>query len=174
MVTEPDGGAKDLGMVDQAEPPEDLAVGPLADNEAWAFVSPEEDPFDDRPDVVDCERGIGWDTEPLDPEPSTVGIDTADCNYFGVAQATQRPIAAGETLAVQLWHFQLVGDGPAHVGVALDGDVLWETTVEIPSESELIYEEFEVVGGAPEGAQLVFHLHNHGLNSWNLIAIRDP
>lgn len=145
--------------------------GPLIDHEAWvAMEDADDDPFADRPADIDCERGVGWDVELLDTD-VTVGIDTADCNYFSVAQPALRAIPPGESVLVRLWHFELVGDGDAHAAVAIDGDIVWERTIAIPRPSELIVDEFVLASGAPRDAQIVFHLHNHGLNSWNLAEI---
>ena len=168
-----EGPANDVGGQGDVGADEGVASGPVMDHEAWVAVAAADDPFDDRPDTVNCERGVGWDLELLDVD-ETVAVETGDCNYLGLSQPLLRSFASSETLAVQIWHFQLEGGGPAHAAVAIDGVVVWEMTIPIPSESGLIYEEFSVPDGAPLGAPLVFHLHNHGLNSWNFIAVRSP
>lgn len=146
------------------------ARGPIIDHNAWVAATAAEDPFPERVDEVDCERGFGWEVELLDTT-VTVGVETAACNYLSLVQPTLRQIEAGEPLLVQLFHFQLEGDGPAHVAVALDGEVLWEETIAIPATSRLISETVLAPRAFPTGTPVVLHLHNHGLNSWNFITL---
>ncbi len=145
--------------------------GPVIDHAAWRAVVT--DPFDHAPPVVSCDRGVGWELEPLDMV-ETVSVETAGCNYLALEQPLLRGVATGEVFAVKLWNFELVGDGPAHAAIAIDGAVVWEKTIVIPRDAGLTDEEFTVPAGAALGAPVVFHLHNHGLNSWNLITIGEP
>lgn len=165
-VPAPGDAASDAGA-DTA----DAASPTLIKHEAWAVLTADADPFDDRPAQVDCAPGSGWAVELLDLTP-TLGVDTGACNYLAVAQPAGRDVAAGERLTVDLWHFALEGGGPAHAAVAIDGAVVWEREIEIPADSALIHEEVAVARGFAAGAPVVFHLHNHGLNTWNLIDVR--
>ena len=135
----------------------------------WIPTAAGDDPFGDRPDVVACERGTGWDIELLDMT-QTVGVDTGECNYLSLSQPALREVSADEPLQVTLWHFELVGDADAHVGIAVDGDIVWERTIQIPAPSALIAEPINA-GRIEAGSSVVFHLHNHGINSWNLVDI---
>ncbi len=114
---------------------------------------------------------MGWEVEEFDGRPA-LGVETDACNPFVGAHPIAMAIAAGTTLRVRIWHYALVGDGEAHVGIALDDAVVWDRRVTRPSDSgALIEEEFVAPTDYPAGAALQFHLHNHGINSFNLLGV---
>jgi hypothetical protein len=137
----------------------------------WVSVSADEDAFTDRPALVSCSAGAVV-AEFLSAE-WVLGIDTGDCNYVTAAQRTKRAIAIGESIKVRLWHFQLSAPEPAEAHVALvidDLDVLNEH-VPIPQPGGLIVKQVRVERPVPVGSQALFHLHNHGANSWALAEV---
>ncbi|MEZ4470102.1 MAG: hypothetical protein R3F60_04695 [bacterium] len=60
------------------------------------------------------------------------------------------------------------GRGPAeaHVALGLGDDTLWQATVPIPSAARVEAVEVALPASHPAGAPVVFHVHNHGANSW--------
>ncbi len=148
----------------------------LVDHDAWVAVDPADDPFDDRPDDVDCAR-LAWTVETLGDAPS-LEVDTTSCDYLAVGQPTIADAAVGETVEVRLWHDELVAADPAetHVALAVDGAVVWETRLPVPAgeprEGAMVIATRELDEPIAEGAAVVFHLHNHGENSYNLVHFR--
>ena len=141
----------------------------LIDHTQWAAVDADDDPLaEHRPATVEC--GIaGWkiENEGLD-------VDTNYCNYLALAQPSLTTITEGRRVRLGFYHFDLVTADPgvAHVAVLVDGALLWEQEIEIPGTPKVpaaVYElEFEAPLSAPAGATVVFHLHNHGQNTWVL------
>ena len=147
----------------------------LVDAVRWAEVASPDDPFDDRPDGSFCETGA-WLPEDLNLELS-LGVDTGDCNYLTVVQPLLADVIPGDELYMRLWHYELIAGRPAQAHAALwaDGQVLWDVWVPIPSESGMVAPRWISQIYLEEGTPIMFHLHNHGANSWNLIEVsRNP
>ncbi len=143
--------------------------GPLATPDEWMQVAADADPFSDRLAQVDCEGGA-FGPEDFGGE-RAFSVDTADCNYITITQPAARSVCAGEQLKVRLWHFELTGPpGEGHIALAVNEGIVWEQSVAIPSDSELLVPRFEV-GDIIQGDPLHFHVHNHGANSYSLIEV---
>ncbi len=143
-------------------------AGQFVDHEDWAVT--DADPWPDHaPDPIECPE-LAWSYETQGGEPS-LEVRTDDCNYLVVEQTSIREALPGDELQFRLWHFDLVQFDPAeaHIGVQVDGRIVFEVTVPIPSSSEMISEEFAVQQAIPEGSPVVLHLHNHGANTWNMV-----
>jgi hypothetical protein len=141
----------------------------LLDHAEWQPVDAADDPLaDHRPSVVEC--GIaGWY-----PEGSAIEVNTNWCNYLALGQPSRAPIHAGAGVQLGFYYFNLTAPEPAlaHLALLVDGQVLYEQEVEIPGDARVAMLEFEAPFDAPEGAPLVFHLHNHGQNTWVLMHLR--
>ena len=137
----------------------------LIDHPAWVQIEAEDDPLaDHRPAEFGC--GVaGWYVENKHLE-----IDTNFCNYLAVGQPSLVAIEQGRRVRLGFYHFDLTSLNPAlaHVAVVVDGAILWERDVEIPGDAAVYELEFEAPFSAPAGSDLVFHLHNHGQNTWAL------
>ena len=141
----------------------------LIDHEAWQEVTAAEDPLaDHRPAEVECGLA-GWYVEDGQTE-----VDTNFCNYLSIRQPSLAAIEAGATLELGLYYFDLAAPEPAqaHVAIVVDGEILWEDTVDIPGQAQVYTLEFPSPLSAPQGAELDFHLHNHGQNTWVLQDLR--
>lgn len=141
----------------------------LIDHGHWVQIeASEEDPLaDHRPSSITC--GVaGWYLES-----EIIEIDTNFCNYLALRQDTLAAITEGSLVRLGFYHFDLVAPEPAlaHVAVLVDGQLLWEQEIAIPGAAMVYALEFEAPFSAPIGAELVFHLHNHGQNTWALQAI---
>jgi hypothetical protein len=137
----------------------------LIDHEQWQILEAAADPLaDHRPDLIECGLA-GWYLET-----SKLEVDTNFCNYLGVAQPSLVAVEQGQTVQVIFYHFDLVAPEPAlaHVAIWLDGQVLWEQEIAIPGDANVFVEEFASPITAELGSQVVFHLHNHGQNTWVL------
>ncbi|WP_146156304.1 hypothetical protein [Enhygromyxa salina] len=137
----------------------------IIDHQQWQTVEAAADPrADHRPDPVEC--GIaGWYIEN-----DLLEIDTNYCNYLALRQPSLVAIEAGQTVGLGMYHFDLVAPEPAlaHVAVYVEGQLLWEDSVEIPGAAKVYLEEIESPFRIGVGDEVVFHLHNHGQNTWVL------
>jgi hypothetical protein len=156
-----------------AEPIEDRGPAELVEAAAWTPAARELDVFaDHRPAEVECETPMGYAVE-AGPYGDVLEVDTGWCNYLTVTQPVRDSIRAGEEIEIRIWHFELFAPEPAtaHLGVGLGGAPAWTAEVEIPSPSGLILEVFPAPAEVAAGEPIQFHLHNHGLNSWQILSI---
>jgi hypothetical protein len=139
--------------------------GSLIDHERWQLLEADADPLaDHRPETVECGLA-GWYLEE-----SKLEVDTNFCNYLSVEQPSLVALEQGQLVEVIFYHFDLVAAEPAlgHVAIWIDGQLLWEQEIMIPGDANVFQEEFESPISAERGSQVMFHLHNHGQNTWVL------
>lgn len=137
---------------------------------AWAAAGHEHDPFiAHRPVEVRC-ADAGWEVEA-----DSLEVNTGECHYLVVEQPLLRAIEAGAPLCVTLWHQALYAEEPAlaHAAVAIGGEVVWEREAVIPGPSNIWRDEVVAPRAFDVGERVVFHLHNHGANTWNLGSIEE-
>lgn len=156
-----------------AEPePVDPEPFVIATIDGWVRVT---DPAADvfaamRPaDAPPCdETGYGLEQLGLSFE-----ILTGLCDYLTVAQPIIEPLSPGDVVTIRMWHDELQAPTPTegYAGVALNGVIGWETTVPIPSPYGTMGGEFTVGHDVAAGTMMQYHVHNHGINSWNLLDI---
>ena len=143
--------------------------------DAWAPAAPEADVFAHmRPADAECDPELGYQADALGGDPS-FEINTGWCNYLTVSQPLLTDVGEGDPIKLLLWHFELFSmepDASAYVGLAIDSETVWEQTIPIPSPSRLEIGEFLSPMTIDAGADVQFHLHNHGINSWDLLTIR--
>lgn len=138
----------------------------LVDQSAWRPLAASEDPLSDhRPQPVLCGYDRGYTREDLDIE-----IDTGACNYVALGQPARYRLVPGDEIRLVVWHYPLTATLPAsaHVALLLDGEVLWQRDVPIPTPADLYDATVTVPRELPAGAPLVLHLHNHGANQWRV------
>lgn len=159
-----------VAAIDAAPAPH-LTRTSLIDHALWTQVGSAEDPFIDRPADVRCPQSAAV-AEVLSEQPA-FGVDTGMCNYLTVRQLTRDHVAAGETIDVRLWHFELDAPNPgeAHAAVDVGGVRVLDQRVQIPAPGGLIKASLVADHAMAAGAPVYFHLHNHGANSWALIEI---
>lgn len=140
----------------------------LLDARAWQQTEAADDPAPDRPQSVEC--GIaGWYAEG-----EILEIDTNRCNYAALEQPVRIALAAGGTLHIDWYHFDLTSPEPfeAHAALYLDRTQQWERAVAVPGPGAVYAEQVVLQRAWPTGTTLRWHLHNHGQNSWRLESIR--
>ncbi len=158
-----------LAACSGAEPPEPVS---LVDHAVWETGRLEADPqAAHAPATIDCAPGT-YHTDGLPPL-DTFEVTTGDCNFLTASQPSASAIEAGDTVHLIVWHLDLDATlpGPGHVAVSIDGEVLWEVTVEVPSRAQLFDAEVVAPRAFARGATVVFHVHNHGTNEWNVQTI---
>ncbi len=140
----------------------------LVDPNAWTLVAPTDDPFE-PPAEVTCDEDA-WGPDDFGGE-LAFDVDTWSCDWLTVEQPLLAPIAARDALTVRLWHFELVYTDSAFANLALevDGELVWQRAEPIPKDSELLWDVWEAQRPAPAGSQVVFHVDNHGANSYHLL-----
>jgi hypothetical protein len=159
------------GSTSGSETGEGQDAGSLIDHEKWVVLEASDDPLaDHRPETIEC--GIaGWYLET-----SKLEVDTNLCNYLAVGQPSLVALEQGQMVEVIFYHFDLVAPEPAlaHVAILIDEQVLWEQEIVIPGDANVFQETFVSPISAEPGSPVVFHLHNHGQNTWvlqDLIAV---
>ncbi len=141
----------------------------LIEHAAWTTGRVEVDPqADHAPDPVECAVGT-YHVDGLPPF-ETFEVTTGDCNFLTAAQPSLAEVEAGETLHFIVWHLDLDATlpGPAHAALSIDGEILWELDVDVPADAALYDEQVEAPRAFTRGATVVFHVHNHGTNEWNI------
>jgi len=141
---------------------------PLIDHTMWAAVDADDDPLvEHRPADIQCTIA-GWFLEN-----DALEVDTNYCKYLAIGQPSLVAVTEGRRVQVNFYHFNLVAPEPAlaHIAITIDGALLWEQEIEIPGAAMVYQLEFEAPFSAPAGSPVVFHLHNHGQNTWALQSI---
>ena len=120
-----------------------------------------------RPEELACEE---WAYR---PEDGAFEVDTGVCNYLSVEQPSLAAIRQGDIVDIALWHQSLVApSGQAHLAILIGGDLIWEKTVDIPSYPAAYSPQIAALRAYPTGTPIVFHLHNHGSNNWQLLHLK--
>lgn len=155
-----------------AEPDDDDSDEPvsLVDHDDWVAVDPADDPFDDRPDTIDC-VATAWGYEFIGEDALEVRTNT--CDYLTVAQPSLAGGSAGDEMHIRLWHHQLTNFEAAesHIAVSVGGELMWEVRHAIPGDSGMDAPYFDSPIDFEVGDEVLFHLHNHGSNTWNFIEL---
>jgi len=148
----------------------DTAAEPVALLTAagWEVMSAAADPFpQERPASFECpdwcygEEGGGFE------------VNTDICVYGAFEQPIAAPVQAGDRLVVNLWHESLWAPEPAeaHVAIGVGDQRLWEASIVIPSEANVILAETEAEVSLPAGSAAWVHIHNHGGNSYQFLSL---
>lgn len=154
----------EIEVADEAATPADS----LIDVNDWEAQAAAGDTFAaHRPDVVDCPDNSWYN------EDGALEVETGFCNYLSVAQSSKTAIEEGDTLHLVLWHGNLAFDEPAtgHVGIAVDGNIVWEETVDIPSGANIFDVRLTADFSAPAGSKVEYKVGNHGYNTWTLLEL---
>jgi hypothetical protein len=149
----------------ESETGDSVEIGSLIDHEVWQVLEANDDPLaDHRPETVECGLA-GWYLET-----SKLEVDTNYCNYLALEQPSLVALEQGQMVEVIFYHFDLVAPAAAlgHVAILIDDQVLWEQEIAIPGDANVFHEQFASPISAELGSQVVFHLHNHGQNTWVL------
>ncbi|MEM6293073.1 MAG: hypothetical protein AAGA54_17485 [Myxococcota bacterium] len=140
-------------------------TGPLVVPDGWSASRLDHDPFvSHRPAAVTC-PDAGWGVEG-----TSVEVSTGDCNYLSVEQPLLLDVPEGTRIVVNLWHQVLHAERPAtgHAALVVGDDLLWEREVAIPGPGAVHGDVVIAPRDLRASERVVFHLHNHGVNTWNL------
>jgi mono/diheme cytochrome c family protein len=140
----------------------------LIDVDAWVEQSAGADSLAaHRPSDVDCPANSWYE------EDGALEVETGYCNYLSLVQPGKTAVRAGDALHLVLWHGNLAFEEPAtaHVAISIAGELVWEQEVEIPARAEIFDVRIPIDFDAPAGAEVEYHLHNHGYNTWTLLQL---
>jgi len=140
----------------------------LIDANRWARAELSEDPLPShQPPKIVCDPLGTHETD------GAFEVDTSYCNYALLTQDLAQDLPAGASVEVLLSHGPLVWTEPAqgHIALALDGQIVWERTVAIPSDAWIYQDVVTLKEDATAGSNWTLHCHNHGANSWRLYGV---
>jgi hypothetical protein len=150
----------------EQEPPVSLVAG-----EGWTRVVDEAaDSFAEaRPATATCDEAGFY----LDPLTRAFEVDTGLCDFLTIQQPAGEAIAAGDTVFIAIAHGELTAPSPSegYVGLALDGELVWEYQTPIPAPADVVEAEVEVSRDMAPGGNIQVHFHNHGANTWELTSL---
>ena len=141
----------------------------IIDQKAWTQVDFKKDPFE-APDDATCDAQSGIGSETLDGE-DTLAVLTGFCSWATVEQKSKVEVKKGDVLNLRIWHFELSGEGPAHVKLRIGEWMLFEREIPKPHKAQLIAESIVVPFDFDIGSQVYFHVDNHGANEYSLVEL---
>ena len=113
-------------------------------------------------------QGTGWLVED-----DALEIRTASCNYLSLTQQSLLNIASDTVLELAMSHSDLNFNAPssAHVALSIAGTTIWETTIPIPSDGNILKETITLPFAVAAGDPIDLHLDNHGSNAWSVYSL---
>lgn len=159
-----------VGCPGPDDPPAPTPV-PLVHMDEWTRVTdPTLDVFADQRPVDEICDDAGWSFDPLY---MSLAVGTDVCDYPTFSQATLEALEPGDVVDIDAFHGPLMAEMPSegYLGIAIDGVIVWEWTVPIPADAGVIEEQITIDQSFPVGAEMQFHVHNHGPNGWDLASV---
>jgi len=143
---------------------------PLVSLTDWSSVSRDADPFVTGAATAPPCVGSGFVVE---TDYDWLEIDTGLCNWVTLAASAHDAVANGQQLELSISHYDLNAAAPAEAELQLrfeDCDA-WSKTIPIPSAAQVEREQFASPCALNQGGTVLFHLHNHGQNTYQLQAL---
>jgi hypothetical protein len=146
-------------------------IEPVVRADAWTVVPLERDPYAEHHPGTECPPA-SFGVEDLGGE-DTFFINVQDCAYLTIEQPSLVEVEKDDLLRIRLWHFRLqaLGASTATITMTIGGEPILDEKIPIPSDSKLIATINPIGLDAEAGSPVVFHLRNHGNNSYNLIEV---
>lgn len=143
--------------------------GPVIASDRWIVAPLSVDPFPDHqpPQPWECKPGS------FRVENGSFEVETGSCAYGLFAQPLLVPVRAGQKLHMLAWHLILSSPEPAHGHMALylGKEKIFEVSPQIPGPAASYDREIVVKEDHPPGEPVILHIHNHGINNWNLLSL---
>lgn len=162
-----------FGCADHDQPPvreTERTFQPLVELDDWTAVSRDDDPFveDDAPPEDCVSPGVR-----VEDDQSWLELDTTQCGFITVAADARFDVAEGQKLKLEVSHFDLDAAEPATAKLRLRFETCeaWENAIAIPSPANVYELEFDSPCQVAQGGRVLFHLHNHGQNTYQLRSI---
>ena len=117
-----------------------------------------------QPAAIDCPPN-GFRVEGTQLE-----VQTDICNYAVIEWTTQYFVKGGTDIEALILHTGLWApeEGNAHFAISIDGDLFWQESPPIPSNTEFFFYEAKWPEDILPGTKVQLHLHNHGANDWRV------
>jgi hypothetical protein len=143
--------------------------------EGWTLVAPEDDPFDPPADAPFCPPEQIVVAPFGDGGPLALDVDTrAGCGWATLTQKTKVDIKAGDGLFTRVFYFAQSTTDPAVANVVLRIDDVDLLNFDVPlpiARGDLKFAELTFDHDIPAGSTALFHVNNHGDNTWNLLEV---
>ncbi len=147
-------------------PEAEKSFQPLVTLEDWGPLARELDPFADADTPEACEsEGVR-----VEEEQSWLELDTTACGFITLAAGAGYGVEEGQELALSVSHFDLDAAEPstAELRLRFEECDVWEKSIPIPSDARVYEERFSSPCAIAQGGRVLFHLHNHGQNTYQL------
>ncbi|MDB4975435.1 MAG: hypothetical protein JWN48_3776 [Myxococcaceae bacterium] len=145
-----------------------LQYARLVDNQSWQRYDAALDPLPSHePDPIVCQDSATY------LEYGSYEVDTTRCNYLLAQAPALRDVPVGSRVRVNFLHYDLLAASAAEAHLALlFGDSLqWEKFLPIPAPGDGFKETFVTSQPLAQGSPIRLHLHNHGGNTYLLVAL---
>jgi hypothetical protein len=159
------------GCSNDAEPPSpsktEAAFQTLVPLEGWSSVARADDPFVTDPEAAPACVGPGFR---LETDTQWLELDTGLCNWVTLASSALFDVSAGQQLRLDFSHYNLEAAAPAtaELKVSFPHCEVWTKQLPIPGEAAVYQEQFTSPCALKAGQSVLFHLHNHGQNTYQL------
>lgn len=173
-VAQRDGGSGSASFIDAARPALDASDVPytsLVDNLDWRRYDAAVDPLKShQPLEIKCFESATY------VEYGAFEVDTTRCNYLLAYTPALRAVPAGTVLRFNLLHYDLLAPQPAeaHVALLFGNELQWEQTIPIPAAGDQVETTFRSTVALSFQDPIRLHLHNHGGNTYLLVALEVP
>jgi hypothetical protein len=170
-ASQADATAAEAGVEDAAtEAAVDPDPRPLIHVALWKPVVGDEDPYV-ADAAVSCPPG-SFGEEALGGE-LVFYVRTETCPALTVRQASREAVVEGQTVRLRLFHFPLTAPEPsqARLRVRVGDDEVYQADLPIPSPQAELSAEWTATRDYARGTPIWFHVENHGVNEYALIAI---
>jgi hypothetical protein len=139
---------------------------PLVMLDDWSGVDRDADPFVSGDAPATC-VGPGFRVEEDD---NWLEVDTGLCNWVTLTGTALHAVEHGQLLELDLSHYDLNAAAPAtaELRLTLEGCDAWEKSIPIPSAASVYVEQFPSPCALKESGRVLFHLNNHGQNTYQL------
>ena len=143
----------------------------LVDVRAWRFVEPADDAL--WPALNDAALCNAGDVQ-VKPVGDALALEINTrfgCGWATATQTTPRALRVGDRVQTQIFYFPQSSfpTAVAEIAIAIDDEIVVQETLEIPAPSGLLQPVIVVDQDVDVGADVSFHIGNHGDNSWNLV-----
>ena len=149
-----------------AEPSEQALVS----YDGWRALSPEDDPF-----VTDVQAVPSCLSSGLRAEADTgwAELDTSQCGWITLRASALTAVTREQVLRLVVSHYDLEAPEPAEARLELRfGDCeVWSKSIPIPSPAAVYPEQLSSPCDLAADGPVLFHLNNHGQNTWQLQAL---
>jgi hypothetical protein len=159
-----------LGCSEAAAPSAAPQYEALVELDAWHRVMRKDDPFVAASDAADDFVLSGFR---LEPDQHWLEVDTGACNWVTLSANARYPVEVGQMLRLRVSHYDLDAAAPttAQLRVGFGDCDVWSKSIPIPSSANVEQEELASPCALSRGAAALFHVHNHGQNTYQLQAL---